>query len=156
PTKAVSTPVLQPATLASSQTASVVKGPEPKPKLFNIEGVKRPGEFLPREHEDKSTFTSRMAGEMSRFRAAMDARAPKPEGEIPRPTPTLRAPYQPTPERLRIDSQMRGRKLPVPVVGISNRPGFGYDESVFAKGSSATITPTSLPANFKGLPQEAT
>lgn len=49
---------------------------------------------------------------------------------------------------------------PPPIVGISNRPGFGYDSSVFTTGNRLQrgrneIVPTSLPSGFDPLPRDA-
>ncbi len=53
-------------------------------------------------------------------------------------------------KRSSLDKKLSDRNKPTPKVGISNRPGLGYDESVFTKGKE-NIEPTSLPHGFKGL-----
>lgn len=51
-------------------------------------------------------------------------------------------------KRALLDTFFHQRQQPTPEVGISNRPGLGFDASVFTKGAE-DIEPTSLPHGFE-------
>jgi len=118
--------------------------------------------YLRAKDETPEQFRGRMQREMAALReqiahsngvAADDSKQPPP------PRPGYNAEV-----RKDIDEQLAKRQRPTPTVGISNRPGFGYDASIFAKGPTldkqhAAVKSTSLPHGpgeqaFQPLPQE--
>lgn len=61
-------------------------------------------------------------------------------------------------KRARLDALLRSRPRPLPVIGVSNRPAFGYDSSALgsrlATGRSL-MQPVSLPGGFEPLGRDA-
>ena len=125
------------------------------------------GEFLRRKDEDKGAFIKRMAAAMAEHRRIMSENDEK--GYLGR-TPKFSAAYNNVNNppldpgfiqsrhynhdlRLAIDRKMKDRGKNVPTVGISNRPGYGFDKGAFEKNKGAAIVPSSLPPKHDALPQ---
>ncbi len=149
-------------TVSPGKVEAEVAQPQ-KPKVYNLSGPRQPGAFLaPKKTADNAeelaAFRLKMRSEMAGLRkqlADSEPQAPpQTEPTVKGPKPPIQRPIKARPQvRARLDSALHKRVIPQPTVGISNRPGFGYDTSVFTNGKAAPITPTSLPPGFKPLPE---
>jgi gamma-glutamyl-gamma-aminobutyrate hydrolase PuuD len=128
----------------------------------NVTGPKNKNAFMRQKDESLKDFRARMAAEMANLREGLAKQNPE-QNKTPEKATAPQGPKPPIDRpipanskiRAAVTEQMKRRVRATPAVGISNRPGFGYDASVFDLGSNAKIKPTSLPPNFAALDRNA-
>lgn len=120
----------------------------------------QPSKVVSRETRPPQTRTAPQGLQKSTGRGVVRRGAGRQPDTASRATRTLSTRPEPTASKAPSSTPKRVEEMLPPTVGISNRPGFGYDKSVFEKGpglskdKSSAMRPTSLPPGMPELPQK--